>query len=193
MMNPPTKTGDIPTKAEFMIVLEWDKDSGADVDLWIQRDDEDPIGYKNKQSTLIHLDRDDLGHSTDTVQINGETKIVPINREVITIRGLVAGEYYVGLHYYREPANTANKSLGYPEQTATVSGTVTFMDVNPYREAWSQAFTMEHQGTKINLPAVTINDKGEVTAIYSHTKNLGPNSTVSEQDDNPEAYNYGSN
>ena len=33
---------------------------------------------------------------------------------------------------------------------------------------------MNQMGTKINLPAVTIDSEGTVSAIYSHNKNLGP-------------------
>lgn len=198
MMNPPTKKADVPAKAEFMIVLEWDKNSGADIDLWIQRDEEDPIGYKNKKDGLIHLDRDDLGHSTDTVTINGVSQIVAINREVLTIRGLVPGEYYVGIHYYRQPSRSAATGTvgqwGENEKDPydpVVEGTVTFMDVNPYSEVWAQEFTMEKHGTKINLPAVSIDAEGNVTAIYNHMRELGP-----EHDSTGEsasAYNYGTN
>lgn len=187
-MNPPTKTADIPTKAEFMIVLEWDENSAADVDLWIQRDDEEPIGYKNKESTVLHLERDDLGHSTDTVNINGIVTVVPLNREVITIRGVVPGEYYVGVHYYRAPSSTAYEQhvSKVPSVAKIVKGTVTFMDVNPYVEVWSHSFEMSEDGTKINLPAVTINEEGRVTAIYAHNRQLGPNLKPEQQS----AWNY---
>lgn len=180
MMNPPTKTGDIPTKAEFMVVLEWDANSHADVDLWIQRDDEEPVGYRNKESTVLHLERDDLGHSTDTVTINGEQRVVKLNREVITIRGLVPGEYHVGVHYYR----------AIPEDEL-VNGTVTFMDVNPYVEVWTKEFEMSEDGTKINMPAVSIDADGNVTAIYAHDRNLGPRHKG--EANSPAQYNHGTN
>lgn len=177
-MNPPTKKADIPTKAEFMIVLEWEDDSAADVDLWIQRDSEPAIGYNNKESTLIHLERDDLGHTSDAVKINGEYTIVPLNREVITIRGIVPGEYYVGIHYYREPAKVTSKtniSNSYKTDfNPSIKGTVTFIDVNPYVEVWAKSFTMDSHGTKINMPAVTIDHEGKAIAVYNHNKNLGP-------------------
>lgn len=172
LMNPPTKKADIPAKAEFMVVLEWDEDSSADVDLWIQRDENDPVGYKNKESAVLHLERDDLGHSTDTVVINGVSKIVAMNREVITVRGVVPGEYYVGIHYYRNGDDSEKeRSKKFPTR---VTGTVTFIDVNPYKEIWSTQFMMDTEGTKINLYAVSVNESGNVEAIYNHNKNLGP-------------------
>ena len=193
MMNPPTKTGDIPTKAEFMIILEWDEDSGADIDLWIQRDEEAPVGYKNKESAVLHLERDDLGHSSDTVMINGESKVVKINREVITVRGLVPGDYYVGVHYYREPAvsHYEEKVNGVPQPDSTVRGTVTFADVNPYKEVWAQEFVIDEEGTHVNMPAVTVDDTGTVTQIFKHMRNLGPK--VSDANDSPANYTYGNN
>lgn len=182
MINPPTKKADIPTKAEFMIVLEWDEESEADIDLWIQRDDNDKIGYNNKESSVLHLERDDLGRISDTVNINGEISVVKVNREVITIRGIVPGEYFVGIHYYKSPGSTVDS----PEDTI-IKGRVTFMDVNPYVEVYAKEFTMENQGSKINMPAVTIDAEGTVTAIYAHTKNLGPDVKNPES----ENYNYG--
>lgn len=33
---------------------------------------------------------------------------------------------------------------------------------------------MDTEGTKINLYAVSVNESGNVEAIYNHNKNLGP-------------------
>ena len=36
LIQPPAKNADIIKKAEYMIVLEWDKMSADDIDLWVQ-------------------------------------------------------------------------------------------------------------------------------------------------------------
>ena len=70
LINPITKKSDIPVKAEFLIVLSWPADAADDVDLWVQRDNEKPVGFSNRENTPLHLDRDDLGRTNDKVIIN---------------------------------------------------------------------------------------------------------------------------
>ena len=53
----------------------------------------------------MHLDRDDRGLANDTMYINGQRVINPINQEIVTIRHLIPGEYTVNLHYYKSDSN----------------------------------------------------------------------------------------
>ena len=49
----------------------------------------------------MYLDKDDLGFANDVVKYeDGTTKKVNINREVVTIRGIIPGEYIINAHYY---------------------------------------------------------------------------------------------
>ena len=47
--------------------------------------------------------------SNDTIVINGQKVVNPLNQEVVTIRGFAPGEYTVNVHYYEtkngEPIN----------------------------------------------------------------------------------------
>ena len=42
LINPIAKKADIPVKAEFVIVLEWDNESHTDLDLWVQLNKKTP-------------------------------------------------------------------------------------------------------------------------------------------------------
>ena len=75
-----------------VIEARWPDEVDADVDLWVQGPGDVPVGYSNRGGRLFNLLRDDLGHVLD---VSG------MNYEVSYSRGLLAGEYTVNLHLYR--------------------------------------------------------------------------------------------
>jgi len=90
-------------KAEFIITVTWPGESKDDVDTWL----EDPLGnvlfFRQKEKGLMHLDKDDLGVSNDTVTLpNGKQITVKINQEIVTIRGFIPGEWILNVHMYRK-------------------------------------------------------------------------------------------
>ncbi|MBM3275750.1 MAG: hypothetical protein FJZ00_11395, partial [Candidatus Sericytochromatia bacterium] len=135
-MNPLAKKGIIDPKAEFIITTSWPDNSPDDIDIWV----EDPAGniiwFRNREAGLVHLDRDDRGMLNDTLEVNGRTVQNPLNQEVVTIRGVIAGEYVVNLHYYAT-------ETGKPVET-----TVRIDRVNPVLKV-------------IYYDKLTLNEKGE--------------------------------
>ena len=99
-MNPEAKSGIIDPKAEYIITTTWEDHNPDDIDTWVEDPDGRIIWFRNKEAGLIHLDRDDRGKLNDTIIINGEEVENPLNQEIVTIRGVVKGEYVVNLHYY---------------------------------------------------------------------------------------------
>ena len=104
-MNPPAKTGAVDLKAEYIVTVQWPDHSPDDVDTWVRDPDGRIIWFRNTEDGFMHLDRDDRGASNDTIRIDGEDVVNPLNQEVITIRRLVPGEYTVNLHYYKSLSN----------------------------------------------------------------------------------------
>ena len=97
------QTKKIDAKAEFIITTTWTEESSDDVDTYV----EDPLGnlvfFKSREKGLLHLDRDDLGTRNDTIKLPDGTKYeVKENREIVTIRGIIPGEYTVNVHLYRK-------------------------------------------------------------------------------------------
>ena len=83
--------------------MEWDKEEKGHIAIYV----EDPLiakcSFRQTVANFMHLDKDDLGSVNDTVvNADGTTSTVQINREVITIRGIIAGEYIINAHYYSE-------------------------------------------------------------------------------------------
>ena len=75
-----------------IVEINWQKDSDADVDLWVQGPGDVPVGYSNKSGMIFNLLRDDLGRSGDPNSLN---------YEVAYGRGHSAGEYVVNAMLYR--------------------------------------------------------------------------------------------
>lgn len=165
MMNPIAKRGDVPSKNEIIIIMEWGDESRDDVDLWVQHDNNIPVGFSNRNTGYLNLDRDDLGDSNDVVQIDGQNVILPINRETVNLRGITPGNYYVVAYMYNRKDNPA---LG-PQQVR-----ITVIDVNPYREVYSITHTMTRNREIVAFPAFTVDAEGNVTEIFNHTRTIVP-------------------
>lgn len=101
LISTPEKTGDIESKAEVLITIRWADEHPDDVDALV----EDPRGglvwYHNRDSGLMHLDRDDRGVFADQINVNGVKMQNPINQETVTVRATQPGEYVVNLLHYK--------------------------------------------------------------------------------------------
>jgi hypothetical protein len=94
------KKQNIDMKAVYLITVTWPDESEDDVDTYV----EDPIGnlvaFMRREQGLMHLDRDDLGYSNDTVKTAFGAVEFKGNREIVTLRGTLPGEYVVNVHMY---------------------------------------------------------------------------------------------
>jgi hypothetical protein len=85
----------------FRIKATWDDEKDADVDLYVADPSGELVFYKRREQGLMHLDRDDLGHSNDTTRKpDGSVIKLNHNEENVTLRGIVPGEYTVNVHMY---------------------------------------------------------------------------------------------
>ena len=100
-INPPTKDGDIPAKAEIIVTTTWADGNSDDVDTWVESPDGEVIWYRAPEAGMMHLDRDDRGTENDTMTVNGQTIVNPLNQEVVTVRGLLPGDYVINVHRYK--------------------------------------------------------------------------------------------
>lgn len=162
LINPPTKADEVPLKAEWMVIVQWPGEKADDVDIWIKSPNGDLVGYRNKETALLHLDRDDLGIVSDTIIVAGKATINAINREVVTIRGIVPGDYYISLHMY-------SKSGDEP-----VPVTVSVIDVNPYVEVYNITVVMDTKGQQSVLPGFVIDSEGNLESTFETTKSVVP-------------------
>lgn len=160
-MNPVAKKGIIDPKAEYIITIGWPDNNPDDIDTWVEDPNGNVIWFRNREAGLIHLDRDDRGIVNDTIVINGTEIQNPLNQEVVTIRGLVPGEYVVNLHYY---ATETNKP---------VSATVKVAKVNPALEIVYYGDTvLDEKGNEKTAVRFVIDKSGRVDQIRHIFKSL---------------------
>ncbi len=107
LMGDPTKLGNVESKAEVLITVRWADRHPDDVDTLVEDPQGNLVWYHNRDTGLMHLDRDDRGLFQDRVVLDGVEVSNPINQETVTLRALKPGEYVVNvLHYqsnYKKP------------------------------------------------------------------------------------------
>jgi hypothetical protein len=160
-MNPKAKTGDIESKAEFLITVTWPDGDPNDIDTWVQ----DPAGhlvwFRSREAGMMHLDRDDRGLTGDTLIVDGREIVNPLNQEVVTIRGYAPGEYTVNLHYY-ESKN------GQP-----VTAQVSVVKVNPRaRVIFYGRVPLQRKGDEATAVRFTVHRDGSVAGVNRLPKSL---------------------
>jgi hypothetical protein len=101
LINDSQEAGSIDTKAEVLISIQWPDDHPDDVDAVVEGPQGGLVWYHNRDSGLMHLDRDDRGNLADKITSKGEVISNPINQETVTVRGLQSGEYVINLLHYK--------------------------------------------------------------------------------------------
>lgn len=153
-INPPAKQGAVDLKAEFLITASWPDGDPADLDMWVQEPGGKTVWYKMRDEGLMHLDRDDRGNFNDMIIVNGKEVINPLNQEIVSLRGIIAGEYTVNLHYYRS------------EKKAPIQATVTLLRVNPRAEVvWHGSVTLDTPGVERTAIRFTLTRDGQVADL----------------------------
>lgn len=153
-MNPIAKLGNVNFKAEYIISVTWPDDQPDDIDVWVQDPNQNLLSYRDSNVGWLHLDRDDQGDFNDTVMIDGVETVYPINQEVVTIRGIVSGEYIVNLQYYKS-------TTGQP-----VTATVKIEKVNPsLKVVYVDKVTLENEDDETTVVRFQLDANGDVYAM----------------------------
>ena len=154
LINPIAKNKTVDAKGEFIITINWPDKNTDDVDLWIKHGNLRPIYYGNKENTVIHLDRDDLGISSDSIVLaDGTVKVIPINREIATIRGISPGEYIINVHMFskRDPKTTPV--------------TIEIIKVNPFRLVTKKTIDLVKEGQEETVIRFTVDSIGDIENV----------------------------
>jgi hypothetical protein len=134
LIAPPVPTDKkIDPKAEILIILTWPEGSSKDIDMWVRDPTGEIISFRSRDRGLMHLDRDDLGSSNDTITLSDGRQVTSaMNQEIVTIRGFIAGEWTVNIHYYAYRQSGGEASATVNQLTAPI--TVELIRVNPYKQ-----------------------------------------------------------
>ena len=162
-MNPTkSKAGDVPAKAEYIITLSWPDLDPNDIDTWVRNPAGEVVWFRNREAGLMYLDRDDRGESNSSIIVNGRRVVSPFRQEVVTIRGIVPGEYVVNAHYYEsKEVDTSNPKSGQP-----VDVTLSVVKVNPRAEVvFNGQHRLAKRGDEATLVRFSVSADGSVGAL----------------------------
>ena len=160
-MNPEAKSGIIDPKAEYILTASWPDNNPDDIDVWVEDPEGRLVWYRNPEAGLLHLDRDDRGNLNDTLIVRGEEIQNPLNQEVVTIRGVIKGQYVVNLHYY-------NSETGKP-----VPVQVRLVKVNPaLKVVYYDTVRLERSGDEKTALRFDIGLDGEIRNLGFLPKKL---------------------
>ena len=170
LINPITKKSEVERRAEFLIVLEWDKISADDVDIWVEDPSGQVLSFRNKTVGVMHLDKDDLGHQNDIIHLpDGTSQIIYLNREVVTLRGWIPGEYIINTHMYAKRDDYGEEN---PNKPAPTQIKVEMLRINPYKILFEERFTLSHRGEEVTIRRVTLDKEGEIIATNKREKSF---------------------
>jgi hypothetical protein len=160
-VSPESKDGKIDSKAEFIITMDWPDNHPDDLDLFVQ----DPVGnivwYRHREAGFLTLDRDDRGGGNDFIVVNGRKIPSPIREEIVTVRGIVAGEYTVNVSHFQ--ATTAQP----------VEATVKVQKLNPTAQViFDDKLTLDHTGEEKTALRFSLDAEGKVIDVQHRPKSL---------------------
>ncbi|MFP5324021.1 MAG: hypothetical protein ACLGH2_05060, partial [Gammaproteobacteria bacterium] len=119
------------------------------------------LWFRQRDAGLLHLDRDDRGARNSSVLVNGTAYTSAIRQEIVTLRGIVPGEYVVNAHYY----DSADQQ--------PVDVTVTVVKVNPQAEiVFTGTQQIPRKGDERTLVRFTLDDAGQVLALSTTPKTI---------------------
>jgi len=169
LINPITKKADVPKKAEYMIVMEWPTEVSDDIDLWVKDPEGNTVSFVKKENGYMNLEKDDLGHSNDmTVDEYGNKKIIYINREVITLRGTLKGQYQVAAHVYAMRPWQAKKNIDVKDLIIKVK----IIKINPYREMYIGDTNYSLKGQELSLVNFWLDKDGNFVKYNTLDNNI---------------------
>ena len=175
LIKPEAKKKDFDRRAEFVIILEWNHDAPDDLDLYVEDPTEGKVSFRLPIVNFMHLDKDDLGIRNDTIiNEDGTTSSVQINREVVTIRGIIAGEYVINAHYYStrvyngsqlEPDERTVDYRSKPVRNLTVK--IELHKVTPYSVLWAGEKKFTHRGQEETFLRFRLDKDGNILPPFT--------------------------
>ena len=164
LINPSKQENNVEVKAEFIITVNWYATLDNDVDMYV----EDPAGrlvaFMRREQGLMHLDRDDVGKFNDVIDTPFGKVEYDENREVVTLRGTVPGEYIVNVHMYQKRASETETKVR-----------VQLDKINPFKIVSVKDVILRNTGDEKTVFRFTVDGEGNVIEMNDLPKTLTKN------------------
>ena len=160
LINPSKKNKTVEAKAEFMITIIWPADMDDDVDTYVEDPEGNLVAFNRREQGLMHLDRDDVGFSSDRIQTSFGVVEYKENREIVSLRGIVPGEYVVNVHMYTK------------REDKETPVTILLEKINPFKLVTARNVVLVQQGDEKTAFRFTLDDEGKVIDTNNLEKSL---------------------
>ena len=161
LINPSKEDKNVEVKAEFIITVTWPNDLNNDVDTYVEDPQGRLVAFMRREEGLMHLDRDDVGKFNDILSTPFGDVEYDENREVVTLRGTVEGEYVVNVHMYMQRSE---------QQPTPVR--IQLDKINPFQIVTVKDVVLDITGSEKTAFRFTVNRDGEVSEINHLPKTL---------------------
>ena len=163
LINPEQKESkNVEAKAEFIITVDWPQEYDDDIDVYVEDPEGHLVSFRRREDGLMHLDRDDLGHRNDTIETQFGTVKYGENREIVTIRGIIPGEYVVNIHAYKK------------EGSEPIPVTVVLDKINPFFTVVREVVEIRTTGDEKTAFRFVLDKDGDIKSFNKLKKSLMP-------------------
>jgi hypothetical protein len=158
---PQANDGKADSKAEFIITMDWPDNHPDDLDLFVQDAVGNIVWYRHREAGFMVLERDDRGGANALTPVNGKKIASPIREEIVTVRGIVPGEYTVNISHFQA-------TTGQP-----VPATVKVQKLNPTTQViFDNVVMVDHTGDEKTALRFVLDQAGNVLDVNSRPKSL---------------------
>ena len=161
LVNPSMQNKNVEAKADFIITVTWPADMDDDVDTYVEDPAGNLVAFMRREQGLMHLDRDDVGFRSDRIDTAAGIVEFKENREIVTLRGTLAGEYVVNVHMYTKRSGEG------PTPVA-----IRLEKLTPFKIAAVRELTLMANSDEKTAFRFVLNDKGEVVDVNHLEKSL---------------------
>lgn len=161
LIKPKDSEQNVEVKAEFILTVVWPKDMDNDVDTYVEDPAGNLVAFMRREEGLMHLSRDDVGVTNDRIETPFGTVAYDENREIITFRGVMPGEYVVNVHMY-------TKRDVRPETPVTVQ----LDKINPFQVITRKKVVLLEQHDEKTVFRFIVDKEKEVVSLNQLPKSL---------------------
>jgi len=157
------KTKARPPNVIYEVVLTWRGESADDLDLYVQSASGHKVYFNNREGgdgSLISLDHDALGSRNNQLGQGQEGKIVEFHEEVVSFRGVVAGENIVTVHVYSK------------RDTEPIKASIRLIKIKPFKEVVVKERVFETTGQEKTAFRFTTDKNGDILDVNELPANL---------------------
>ena len=164
-----TERAGLQQNAIYQLVLTWKGED--DLDMHVADSQKHKVSFQRREGgegSLFSLNRDSLGASR--TETDAEGKLVnPVNEEIVSIRGIIPGEYICNLHAFAK------------KQRGPVEATVKLVRNKPFKEIVVKTRVFSNSGEEQTAFRFSLDKDGQVTDL-----NELPAQIVYSKDEEPE-------